>query len=103
LLYQSAIALKDDIPEAWRPGHDIFAEPDVHQCVLILHFEYHALLMEIFTIIAVTPILMPAMFTSDMACCREQLVGQVRNARRLLQTLDAIYKAGTYNPSLTSW
>jgi hypothetical protein len=104
-LYLDIIALKESIPTEWRPDHDIFAESDTHQCVLILHWEYHCLLLAVFKVIAAIPFFGSGEdgFTENMSCCKDQKIGRVSNSRRLLQTLQAINHAGHFNPSLPRW
>jgi hypothetical protein len=104
-LYLDITALKESIPTEWRPDLDIFAESDTHQCVLILHWEYHCLLLAVFKVIAAVPFFGSGQdgFTENMRCCKDQKIGRVSNSRRLLRTLQAITHAGYYNPSLLRW
>jgi hypothetical protein len=102
-MYNSVTNLKNAIPQEWCPDNDIFADPEVHQCVLILHYEYHALMLAIYTVVALAPFRQINCFTQAMACSRDQMVGRIRNSRRLLQTLMAMDQAKMHNMSLTQW
>ena len=102
-LYLDINSLKDSIRQEWRPGNDIFADPELHQNILILHMEYHALLLAIFTVIPLSPVVRNGTFSTNMTCYKDQPVGRVTHSRRLLQTLSAIHQAKIYNPSLRLW
>ena len=102
-LYSSLTNLKNAIPQDWCPDNDIFADSEVHQCVLILHYEYHALIIAIYTVVALAPFRRVNCFTQSMACQRDQAVGRIRNSRRLLQTFMAMDQAKLHNPALTQW
>jgi hypothetical protein len=104
-LHLDIVALKESIPIQWRPDHDIFADCDAHQCISILHWEYHCLLLAVFKVIAAVPFFGSGQngFTESMSCCQNQGMGRVSNSRRVLQTLQAINHTGFFNPSLPRW
>jgi hypothetical protein len=102
-IYNSVVALKMTIPQDWNPDGDIFADPEVHQCVLVMHYEYHALSLAIYTVVALAPFRKVDCFTPAMAVQRDQAVGRIRNSRRLLSTLVAMDQAKLHNRALTQW
>jgi hypothetical protein len=102
-LHNSVLNLKNAIPQEWCPDNDIFADPEMHHCVLMLHYEYHALVIAIYTVVALAPFRGVDIFTPAMACYRDQAIGRIRNSRRLLQTLMAMDRVKMHNLALTQW
>lgn len=97
-LYTEICSFKDSVPTEWRPDHDIFAEPEEHRAVLLLHIEYHTLVLAVLTSVSATPYMMPHRMVYETDQIRNQTLHKVNNARRMLCTLDTIAN----NPQLTS-
>jgi hypothetical protein len=102
-LYVDIIAFKEACPFEWRPDHDTFAEPNQHQHILLMHMEYHALLLAVFTALGVMPYLLPKKVRYGRQETRNQMVHRVSNARRTLQTLDKIVSTEHVKPDLIRW
>jgi hypothetical protein len=103
LLHSEVISLRDSIPIDWRPDNDIAAEPGEHICVLVLHLEYHTLLLMMSTRLESMAYFRPPQASQSLHRIHYQASGRVRNSRRILQTFDTIRKSQDLSPGLTCW
>ena len=98
-LYKDIMALKESIPIEWRPDHDVFAEPREHQLILVLHIEFHTLLMGFYAIIGALSKYSPhPTFYSKF-----RTSAKVSNARRMFQIADTIRSSPHFNPAISCW
>jgi hypothetical protein len=98
-LYDDVITWKDKVPIEWRPEQDVCAEPWVHQCVLVLHLDYHTLLVTISTTLSVMSHIKPDPATVSP----RHTTGKLNNARRILQTFQLIQKSPEFSSWFTCW
>ena len=101
VLHGRILELQESIPLEWRPGHDIFAEPELYRGLLLLRLEYHALCLAVFTSLSVIPILQPHKYGYNSAQLRRQITGRVTSARIVLQTLKTV--SMTKGLNLSGW
>ena len=102
-LHGRILELRESIPLEWRPGHDIFAEPELYRGLLLLHLEYHALCLAVFTSLSAFPAFHPSKYSYNSAQLRRQITGRVTSARIVLQTLKTIGMTPGLNLSLSGW
>jgi hypothetical protein len=102
-LYGEITAFKESCPFEWRPDHDTFAEPGEHQHILLMHMEYHALLLAVFTSLSVLPYMLPKKVRYGRREMRNQMVHCISNSRRTLQTLNQIAETVHIKPNLIRW
>jgi hypothetical protein len=87
----------------YQPESDIFAEREEYQCVLLMHLEYHTLLLSMFTALGAVSRLMPAPDKKPSVRVRSQIAVRISNARRLLHTINAITDTSHLKPCVSSW
>jgi hypothetical protein len=102
-LYHDITAFKESCPFEWRPDHDTFAEPGEHQHVVLMHMEYQALLLAVFTALGVMPFILPEKVRYGRRETRNQMVHCISNSRRTLQTLNDIVNSAHVKPDLVGW
>jgi hypothetical protein len=103
VVYHDITAFKESCPFEWRPDHDTFAEPEEHQHVLLMHMEYQALLLAVFTALGVMPFIMPDKVRYGKREARNQMIHCISNSRRTLQTLNDIANSAHVKPDLVRW
>jgi hypothetical protein len=102
-LYTDIMAFKESCPFEWRPDQDTFAEPEEYQHILLMHMEYHALLLAVFTSLSVLPYMLPEKVRYGRREMRNQMVHCITNSRRMLQILNQIAGATHAKPDLICW
>ncbi|KAF2400336.1 hypothetical protein EJ06DRAFT_426768 [Trichodelitschia bisporula] len=104
-LHQDIAGWKDAVPLGFQPGNDIFAEPQEYQAVLLMHIEYHALLVAMFISLGAASRLLPSINVDRHPSIRLRSHTSicVGNARRLLHTLNSIADTEHLRPSVSCW
>jgi hypothetical protein len=103
-LHDQILQLKETMPLEWRPGHDIFAEPELYRAIMLMHLEYHAVVLAVYASLSVIPTLQPSkLCTTSSAQLKRQITGRVTSARIVLQTLKTIATTQSLGRGLVSW
>ncbi len=102
-IYDDVIVWRDTVPIEWRPEQDVCAEPSVHQCILVLHLDYHTFLMTISTALSVMAHTKLGSTNKYAGLSRRHTTGKVNNARRILQTLKLIQKCPEFSSGFNCW
>jgi hypothetical protein len=97
---------RNSLPEGHRPGEDLYVADSAYQHVLLLHLEYHLLLMNIFVGLSAMAEIFPGhinLLSHESIRVRSPYRQIVSQARRVLQTLDTIADSAYMQPSVISW
>jgi hypothetical protein len=105
-LYVDVCAWRDSLQAGYQPGNDVHADTRESQLVLLLHLEYHGLVLAMFTALEMTARALPRNISikrHSSLQIRNHATIRTNNARMLLNTVRAIVDKGRIWPQVVCW
>jgi hypothetical protein len=104
-LFAELATFKENIPFGYQPEDDISVEPHEYHSVLLLHIEYYALKLAMFTALGTSNQIsgFSERESHPSIRVREHDTLRVSSARRLLQILDKIEDSTHPGPNVSCW
>ncbi|KAF2403536.1 hypothetical protein EJ06DRAFT_282176 [Trichodelitschia bisporula] len=97
---------RSSVPMNYQPENEIFADSAEYQAVLLMHMEYHTLLLSLFTTLNASWRILRADKAYErhpFAPVRNQINLRITHARRLLRTVKAVSETAELKPAVGCW
>jgi hypothetical protein len=105
-LYTDISAWRNTLPAGYQPECDTYADPSEYQFVLLMHLEYHGLLLAMFTSLETAARVLSRYINvkkHSSIRIRNQPTISLNNARRLLHTIREMVDTAHLTTKVTNW
>lgn len=106
VFYSDVVAWQNSVTAGYKPDAELFAEEEVVNAVLVLHFEYHTLLCQMVNCLCAASVVLEDLdvYQSHPSLrIRNRVALRANNARKLLQMLNTLADRAHMKPNGNCW